>query len=91
MGSVGGDYKCPLCGRVGNGGYALDGLLCGPICTEGTYSCLWFQLLDRPYDRCADDIVATALYKVVKEKWSKEICTNVVLFLKGELTAPPKM
>ena len=42
MGSVPDDYKCPLCGRVGNGGYALDGVGF-PICTEGYYSCLWFQ------------------------------------------------
>ena len=82
MGSVGDDYKCPLCGRVGNGGYALDGLLCGPICTEGTYSCLESVAA---YDRCADDIVATALYKVLKEKLPKEVCTSVVLFLKGHL------
>ena len=89
MGSVSGDYKCPLCGRKGNGGYALDGLLCGPICTEGNYSCLRFQLCDQPYHRSAEDIVGTALYKLVKEKLPKEVCTNVVLFLKGELTAPP--
>ena len=42
MGSVPDNYKCPLCGRVGNGGYALDGVGF-PICTEGYYSCLWFQ------------------------------------------------
>ena len=42
MGSVPDNYKCPLCGRVGNGGYALDGVDF-PICTEGHYSCLWFQ------------------------------------------------
>ena len=89
MGSVSGDYKCPLCGRKGNGGYAVDGLLCGPICTEGNYSCLRFQLCDQPYHRSAEDIVGTALYKLVKEKLPKEVCTNVVLFLKGELTAPP--
>ena len=32
MGSVGADYKCPLCGRVSNGGYAPDGIGY-PICT----------------------------------------------------------
>ena len=42
MGSVPVDYKCPLCGRKGMGGYAPDGLGY-PICTEGDYSCLWFQ------------------------------------------------
>ena len=45
MGSVPDDYKCPLCGRVGNGGYALDGVGF-PICTEGDFSCLWFQIID---------------------------------------------
>ena len=46
MGSVPDDYQCPLCGRVGNGGYALDGVGF-PICTEGDFSCLWFQIIDR--------------------------------------------
>jgi hypothetical protein len=42
MGSLPDDYKCPLCGRVGNGGYDLDGFYIGPICTGATvhYSCL---------------------------------------------------
>ena len=42
MGSVGANYKCPLCGRVGNGGYALDGCNIGPICTgvKFQYNCL---------------------------------------------------
>ena len=43
MGSVGPRYRCPWCGRVGNGGYAPDPIGY-PICTEGEYSCLWFQL-----------------------------------------------
>ena len=42
MGSVSDDYKCPLCGRVGNGGYALDGVGF-PICTDGDFSCLGFK------------------------------------------------
>ena len=32
MGSLPDDYKCPLCGRVGNGGYDVDGFFCGPMC-----------------------------------------------------------
>ncbi len=39
MGSVGDDYKCPWCGRIGNGGYAADGIGY-PICTEGDHDCL---------------------------------------------------
>ena len=39
MGSVGDDYVCPWCGRVGNGGHAPDGID-WPICTEGEHSCL---------------------------------------------------
>ena len=42
MGSVGPDYVCPDCGRVGKGGYALDSLGY-PICTideDGVESCL---------------------------------------------------
>ena len=36
MGSVSDDYRCPWCGRIGNGGYALD----YPICTGGDFACL---------------------------------------------------
>ena len=39
MGSVGDDYMCPWCGRVGAGGYAMDGINY-PICTDGAHSCL---------------------------------------------------
>ena len=53
MGSVSDTYRCPLCGRKGRGGYHLDGLGIGPICTEGDYACLrgvqdgrWFSVAD---------------------------------------------
>ena len=39
MGSVPDDYACPWCGRLGNGGYAPDGVGY-PICTQGRCSCL---------------------------------------------------
>ena len=47
MGSVGPSYKCPLCGRTGNGGYALDGIDF-PICIgfeDSDWSCLWDDVL----------------------------------------------
>ena len=40
MGSVDRDYRCPWCGRIGNGGYVPDGLDY-PICTFGEFACLW--------------------------------------------------
>ena len=40
MGSVGQQHKCPLCGRVGRGGYHVDGTNCGPVCTNGRHNCL---------------------------------------------------
>ena len=41
MGSVGPDHQCRVCGRVGNGGYVVDGFFrFGPICTETSDSCL---------------------------------------------------
>jgi hypothetical protein len=40
MGSVGPAFRCPWCGRIGNGGYAAD-WIGYPICTEGDRSCLW--------------------------------------------------
>ena len=36
MGTVGEDHKCPLCGRKGHGGYHVDGMDCGPVCTVST-------------------------------------------------------
>jgi len=40
MGSVNENYRCPLCGVVGMGGYHLDGLELPPVCTEGKWNCL---------------------------------------------------
>mgnify|MGYP003319566859 CR=1 FL=1 len=40
MGSVGPNHLCPSCGKVGRGGYAVDGLFFGPICTNGPHNCL---------------------------------------------------
>ena len=39
MGSVGDDFMCPWCGRVGAGGYTIDGIKY-PLCTDGAHSCL---------------------------------------------------
>ena len=39
MGSVSDDFMCPWCGRVGAGGYAIDGINY-PICTDGAHYCL---------------------------------------------------
>ena len=67
MGSVGEDYRCPLCGRTGMGGYSPD-WIGFPICTEGDYNCL-----DKvcPSDTSDDatpfaaDVVAEALGKII--------------------------
>ena len=65
MGSVSDYYKCPLCGRVGNGGYHVDGLNVGPICQgseEVRYSCL-----DRILDgETPNQIIGNALEKILK-------------------------
>ena len=43
MGSVGGDFRCPWCGRyVPFGGYVPDGIDYA-ICSDGPRSCLWLQ------------------------------------------------
>ena len=39
MESVGDDFICPWCGRVGAGGYTIDGIKY-PLCTDGAHSCL---------------------------------------------------
>ena len=49
MGSVGADYRCPWCGRVGAGGYAMDPIGY-PICVEGPFSCVWWQVVHRQLD-----------------------------------------
>ena len=46
MGSVDDSFRCPWCGRIGNAGYAMDGIDY-PICTHGDYSCLWLQVQER--------------------------------------------
>ena len=66
MGSVGDDYRCPLCGRIGNGPYALDTRWIGvgyPICTEGDHSCLQ-QIMDE--HRTPNDIISLAIQGVLK-------------------------
>jgi len=65
MGSVDDDYKCPLCGRVGNGGYALDGVGF-PICTEGDFSCLWFQVMD--HGHWPEQIIGNAIQKIFRPR-----------------------
>ena len=61
MGSVPDNYKCPLCGRVGNGGCALDGVGF-PICTDGDFSCLWFQILH--HGLWPEQIIGNAIRKI---------------------------
>lgn len=38
MGSVGEDYRCCYCGRIGNGGYHVDNV--GMFCTGPEINCL---------------------------------------------------
>ncbi len=66
MGSVHDDYKCPLCGRIGNGGYALDGINF-PICTEGNYSCLWYQFMENRV-RAPKEVIGRGLGIVLRPK-----------------------
>ena len=77
MGSVGEDYKCPLCGRVGNGGYALDGCNVGPICTgeKVRYNCL-----DRVLDNVTpNQIVGKALEEILGRELNKRYPCLAVL------------
>ena len=70
MGSVGDDYRCPTCGRVGNGGYVLDW---GPpfaVCTNGPHSCLWYRLVEEGPGQVAtaSEILAAALRSTFSPK-----------------------
>ena len=81
MGSVGPNYKCPLCGRMGNGGYAVE-TFPFPICTEGDFSCLWFQLVERR--REPRDIIANALGRILdkmRQKFPPMIIPIIASFL----------
>ena len=61
MGSVSDTYRCPWCGRRGNGGYAAD-WIGYPICCGkevDDYSCLHTHLLgDGPQTKLEYDVVA---------------------------------
>ena len=85
MGSVGDNHRCPLCGRVGDGGYALDGWNCGPVCTGERIEpgCLW-----RPsfQDLSAEEIFLLSLDRVMcgrLREWNlpEEVQTRVAAFL----------
>ena len=80
MGSVPDDYKCPLCGRVGNGGYAMDGVGF-PICTEGDFSCLWFQIMH--HGLWPGQIIGNAIRKIFwfKTKLPPNICELIAAFI----------
>ena len=80
MGSLGPDYRCPLCGRTGYGGYIPDPLGFG-ICTESDND---RDCLSRFMDgEDPVDIVSAALKSVLcshklAERW---ICRAATLFL----------
>ena len=69
MGSVTEQYRFPLCGRTGMGGYHVDDLGIGPICTKGDYACLE-GLVDEKWVS-VDDFRAQALGKVFPGQMSR--------------------
>ena len=80
MGSVGENYRCPLCGRTGHGGYAMDDIGY-PVCTRAGNSCL---------NKVADHnlkpwhIVGAALREILKGTalyLHNDICENIGAFL----------
>ena len=83
MGSVGADYKCPWCGRVGNGGYAPDAVGY-PICTLGAHSCLWYKLMDCGVTTRQEVITDALLKGVFRHKAHRgvvECIVEIVSFL----------
>ena len=84
MGSVGPDYVCLVCGRTGKGGYHVDGINTGPICTQGATSCL-NSLLDGKWDT-VNDFRIQALDGIFQNKcvfWNEaapEILERIVSF-----------
>ena len=88
MGSVSDDYQCPWCGRVGNGGYVMDGVTNYPLCTEGEYSCCFYSCMENNIC-CQHQYVDTALRQMrVRRSLSAipdEPWTIMVAFLAGEI------
>lgn len=84
MGSVGADYKCPLCKRTGNGGYCLDGVGY-PICTGANEQykqpdCLSLLLANptKKPSHIAQEATSLALEKVLGDKLTQRLSTNVI-------------
>ena len=81
MGSVGDNYRCPICGITGMGGYALDGIDV-PVCTAGKYNCL-DKLLDKRASPTV--IMAQALFAILgnasRPAFSHEFVNAVAEFL----------
>ena len=79
MGSVGENYKCPLCGRTGHGGYAPDGIGY-PVCTVGANNCL-NKLI---HGSNSSDIVRASLRCILKGTalcLQDDICAYIGAFL----------
>ena len=74
MGSVGDSYRCPLCGRKGHGGCAIESVGY-PICTVGANSCL-SKINHHGSNPC--DIVGAALRCILK---------GTALFLQDDIAA----
>ena len=96
MGSVGPDFKCPWCGRVNNGGYALDSVGY-PLCVGGSHGCVDYQVMKqnlttrRQYQTRALEVVLTIRrphqqsdYSRYPKGWNYEVVYNVCYFLSGE-------
>ena len=79
MGSVGPNHICPMCGRVGMGGYAMDGINCGPICTVGNFSCLWYQVLEHGHDY--DSFRVECLRAILRRHKLCEVLPSIVEWL----------
>ena len=96
MGSVPRDYRCPLCGRTGRGGYIVDWLpLPLAICTEGDYACLWHHIvvLDGQGGRTTGQVYYLALERVFVNRFADLLPLDntritVLTFLFGELHQP---
>ena len=90
MGSVNNDYQCPWCGRVGNGGYALDGVGY-PICTGFVRVSVGYPMGTRLAPSCLDkvldgysreDVMLDALKAIMQEQvFDPIVLERVVQFL----------
>ena len=75
-------YRCPLCGRTGNGGQMID-YINVPVCTGGDYSCVWFKTMDDDGQKCRSvaEVYTHSLSDIFVKKVDVTIIRHIAEYL----------